>query len=32
MPILFVISAISGIYLDIARNPDMFFFKKKLFL
>jgi len=31
MPILFIISAISGSYPDIARNPDMFFFNKKFF-
>jgi len=30
MPILFVISAISGSYFDIAENPDIFFFKKKI--
>jgi len=28
MPILFIISAISGSYPDIAVNPEMFFFKK----
>ena len=32
MPILFIITAISGSYSDIARNPDMFFFKKKFFI
>jgi len=32
MPILFIISAISGSYPDIARNPDKFFFKKKFFI
>jgi len=29
MPILFVITAISGSYPDITVNPDKFFFKKK---
>jgi len=32
MPILFIITAISGSYPDIARNPDKFFFKKKFFI
>jgi len=32
MPILFIISAISGSYPDIARNPDKCFFKKGLFI
>jgi len=32
MPKLFIISAISGSYPDIARNPDEFFFNKKFFI
>jgi len=32
MPILFIITAISGSYPDIARNPDKFFFRKKSFI
>jgi hypothetical protein len=32
MPILLIITAISGIYPDIAVNPDKFFFKKKFFI
>jgi len=32
MPILFIITAISGNYPDIARNPAIFFFKKKFFI
>jgi len=32
MPILFIITAISGSYPDIARNPDKLFFRKKLFI
>jgi len=32
MPMLFIISAISGSYPDIAESPDKFFFKKEFFI
>ncbi len=32
MPILFIITAISGSYPDITVNPDKFFLKKKFFI
>jgi hypothetical protein len=32
MPLIFIITAISGSYPDITVNPDKFFFKKKFFI